>query len=156
MNEKNHLPTPAFDLINPASCVNGKLRKLHRMINALYMQRFKPYDLRGSMVSILFIIGKMPGIHQKKLSEMLVLDQSTMSRDLKKLLNRNLIQFLETPDARMKALQLSPEGCELIEEISPVWNEIHTKVHSLLGDFNIQQIDQITKAIRSNFNELEL
>lgn len=55
------------------------------------MDAYKPFGLKGSMVSILFIIGKRKGISQKELSDALILDQSTMSRDLKKLVAKGWV-----------------------------------------------------------------
>lgn len=131
------------------------MRKLHRLINAVYMDLYKPYGLRGSMVSILFIIGKRKGINQKDIADALILDQSTMSRDLKKLVNKGWVTVNKGVDPRKSELALSKEGCILLEEISPLWHELHTKVEGILGSFNIQNIDNITEAIRSNLSDLK-
>lgn len=155
IKSKNIIPTPHFDEINPANCVNAKLRKLHRIINAAYMDIYKPFGLRGSMVSILFIIGKRKGINQKDVAEALILDQSTMSRDLGKLVSKGWVTITKGADPRISELSLSKDGCLLLEEISPLWHALHTKVESILGSFNIQHIDNITEAIRSNIIELK-
>ena len=88
MNFEKKSSSPNFDRIDLRTCLNAKLRKLHRIINAAYMSNLKPFGLRGSMLSILFIIGKRPGVNQKVIADMLILDQSTMSRDLKKLVEK--------------------------------------------------------------------
>jgi len=156
IESSNIIATPEFDQINPLNCVNAKLRKLHRLINSAYMQKFKPYGLGGSMVSILFMIGKKKGINQKTIADALVLDQSTMSRDLKKLVDKGWVSVQKGSDPRQSELVLTKDGCLLLEEVSPLWHELHTKVESLLGTFNIQQIDNITEAIRSNIDELKI
>jgi DNA-binding MarR family transcriptional regulator len=120
------------------------------------MKKFKPFGLGGSMVSILFMIGKKKGINQKSIADALVLDQSTMSRDLKKLVNKGWVSISKGSDPRQSELSLTKEGCLLLEEVSPLWYELHTKVESIIGSFNIQHIDNITEAIRSNIGELEV
>ena len=120
------------------------------------MQKFKPFGLGGSMVSILFIIGKQEGINQKTIADALVLDQSTMSRDLKKLVNKGWVQIRKGNDPRQSELALTKAGGLLLEDVSPLWHELHTKVESILGSFNIQHIDNITEAIRSNIDELKV
>ena len=119
------------------------------------MNKFKSFGLRGSMVSILFIIGKRKGINQKSIADALVLDQSTMSRDLKKLVNNGWVKIKKGEDPRQSQLELTKEGCELLEEVSPLWHELHTKVEGILGSFNIQQIDNITEAIKANLDDLK-
>lgn len=84
--------TPNFDRIDPSQCFNAKLRRLHRMINSVYMQQLRPFDLRGSMLSILFIVGKNESINQKSLAEALILDQSTMSRDIRRMMAKGWVK----------------------------------------------------------------
>jgi len=119
------------------------------------MNKFKPFGLRGSMVSILFIIGKRKGINQKSIADALVLDQSTMSRDLKKLVNKGWVIIKKGADPRQSQLELTKEGCLLLEEVSPLWAELHHKVEGILGSFNIQHIDNITEAIKTNLEGLK-
>ncbi|MEL6251328.1 MAG: MarR family winged helix-turn-helix transcriptional regulator [Bacteroidota bacterium] len=156
MSKDKRVVTPNFDRINPASCVNARLRRLHRMINTAYQQKINPFGLRGSMLSILFIIGKNPGINQKTVADLLVLDASTMSRDLKKLMEKKWVEINKGEDSRSSVLSLSDEGYELVDEIAPVWENLHTKVQEILGSFNLQQIDIITEAIRSNMEEIKV
>ena len=147
--------TPNFDRINPQTCINAKLRRLHRLINSAYQRKIKPFGLQGSMLSILFIVGKKPGISQKLLAAMLVLDPSTMSRDLRKLTTQGLLHNQRGEDARQSELSLTPQGYELLEEVSPVWEALHTKVEAILGQFNVHQIDVLTEAIRANLDDLK-
>ena len=155
MSKDKKIATPDFDRINPATCVNARLRRLHRMINTAYQQKINPFGLRGSMLSILFIIGKNPGINQKSLADLLVLDASTMSRDLKKLMEKKWVQIEKGEDSRSSVLSLTNEGYKLVDEIAPVWEALHTKVQDILGNFNLQQIDFITEAIRSNLDDIK-
>lgn len=148
--------TPNFDRINPALCINAKLRKLHRLINQVYQSKINAFGLKGSMLSILFIIGKKKRVHQKLLSQMLVLDQSTMSRDLKKLAEKGWVKsVVGEHDARQKDLMLTNEGYELLEKVTPVWESLHQKVDQLLGEFNVKHIDVLIHTIHSSIDSLK-
>lgn len=155
MTKANKISTPNFDRINPTSCINARLRRLHRLINSAYQQKINPFGLRGSMLSILFIIGKKPGINQKTLANILVLDPSTMSRDLKRLVREGRVEIQKGEDTRSSELRLTQEGYLLVEEIAPIWEDLHTKVEDILGSFNMQQIDVITQAIMTNLAEIK-
>ena len=155
MNDFKKIDTPNFDQIDPRTCMNGKLRKLHRLINSAYMSNLKPFGIKGSMLSILFIIGKMPGINQKSIADALILDQSTMTRDLKTLETKGWIIKNRGSDARSKVLELTQTGYELLEEITPVWEKMHHAVEKILGQYNIQNIDQIMAAIKSNLDNIK-
>jgi DNA-binding MarR family transcriptional regulator len=149
------MDTPNFDQIDPSQCINAKLRKLHRLINQAYQTKINPFGLRGSMLSILFLIGKKDEVDQKTLAHILVLDQSTISRDLRKLKDQGLIADQIGEDARQKLLSLTDKGKTLVEEISPIWSALHVKVVTLLGVFNVHQIDLLIKAIDDSLIELK-
>lgn len=144
------METPNFDKINPSLCINAKLRRLHRLINTAYQSKINPFGLRGSMLSILFIIGKVKEVNQKMIADRLVLDQSTMSRDLKKLIEKGWVRRFKGQDARHSILELTDEGYALLEEVSPVWQSLHNNITNILGLYNIQQIDKLTSAIVEN------
>ncbi len=148
VKQKQKPATPHFDRINPSGCINSKIRRLHRMLNRMYMKQFKPFGIQGSMLPILFIIGKRKEVNQKTLADQLVLDQSTMSRDLKKLSTKGWIHIEKGADPRHSVLSLTREGYLLLEAISPVWEKLHHSVSKTIGEFSIQQIDHITEAVR--------
>ena len=148
-------PTPNFDRIQPQFCINAKLRKLHRLINSAYQAKINPFGLRGSMLSILFIIGNRKNVNQKTLADLLVLDQSTISRDIKRLVEKKWVKVKKGDDPRNTELQLTNHGHDLLEEVSPIWEELHKKMEKLLGSFNIHQIDTISSVVRTNIDELK-
>ncbi len=151
-----HTQTPNFDSINPSRCLNAKLRKLHRLLNSVYQKKINPFGLRGSMLSILFIVGKRKKVNQRLLAEMLILDESTMSRDIKALEAKGWIaRERSVEDRRRYELTVTPEGYQLLEEVAPIWDKLHRSVESLLGLHQITQIDAMTQAIRQNLNSLQ-
>ena len=149
------MDTPNFDRIKPQLCINAKLRKLHRLLNSAYQSKINPFGLRGSMLSILFIIGKKKHINQKHIADALVLDQSTISRDLKKLIQKGWVKKSTGLDSRNAELELTDAGHQLLEEVAPIWEALHQKVETILGAYNIQQIDQIIGAISTNLSKIK-
>ncbi|MFT6810250.1 MAG: DNA-binding MarR family transcriptional regulator [Saprospiraceae bacterium] len=59
------------------------------MVDGAYQSKLIAFGLKGSMLSILFIIGKQELVSQKFIADILLLDQSTMSRDIKKLVSKD-------------------------------------------------------------------
>jgi len=117
------------------------------------MQALKPFGLRGSMLSILFIIGKRPGVSQRMISERLVLDASTMSRDLEKLVKRNIVaKHKSDSDGRYSSLYLTDHGISFMEEVIPVWKNLHERMESLIAIEDLQLIDKLITSLQ---NELK-
>jgi DNA-binding MarR family transcriptional regulator len=142
--------TPNLDNIDPQSCVNSKLRRLSRMITHIYERELQGFDLRSSQTSILMMVGKKGSTNQKEVADFLFIDQSTMSRDLRKLISKALIQISKGEDARHSQLELTAKGYKLLEEIIPVWKQVHDKVEKTLGSFSIANIDLITEGLRQH------
>ena len=155
MSDSKKIETPLFDRINPVQCVNGKLRRLHRLVNNVYMGKFKAHGLRGSMVSILFMIGKIDGVNQKFIADRLVLDQSTMSRDLKKLKEQGLVSIRKGEDPRYSSLFLTTKGYKLVENIAPIWENLHHDLEEILGLAKIKQIDNLIAKISSSITKIK-
>ena len=148
--------TPNFDVVNPALCLNAKLRKLHRILNNAYQKKINAFGLRGSMLSILFIVGKKEKINQRTLADMLVLDESTMSRDIQALMSKGWISRRRSSEDRRKYdLEVTEEGFKLLERVSPIWLKLHQSVETILGQHQIAQIDVITAAIQQNMVDIE-
>ena len=51
-------------------------------------------------------------------------------------------------DPRSSTLHLTEEGYALLEEVVPLWEEVHNKVTKQLGEFNIQQLDLTLAALK--------
>lgn len=135
--------TPYFDAIDPSTCLNGKMKRLQRLVNNRYQNLLEPFGLKGSILSILFIIGKRPGINQKEIGKNLILDASTMSRDIKMLENKSYItKERDFVDKRNTIFYLSNEGKVLLEEVVPLWRKAHDEIHAILDEQSISIIDQ--------------
>lgn len=139
-----------FKDINPSVCINARIRRLHKTVEGIYQAVLGPFNLKGSMLSILFITGKKEGINHKEISESLVLDPSTVSRDLKKLINQKYIHTKKGKDPRVRELYLSKEGLELVNDISPLWYSTHQKVEKLLGEKNLNKLDEMLIIMKSS------
>jgi DNA-binding MarR family transcriptional regulator len=140
------METKPFDLIEPQYCVNAKVRRIHRLLNEPYQNLIKPYGLKGSMLSILFMIGKMH-TNQKMIAQQLVLDESTISRDLKKLEAMELIERKRGEDARNITLDITPKGFQLLNEVAPKWAELHEKVSKAIGEVQLSSLNSLMKTL---------
>ncbi len=132
-----------FNKVDPRECINGKVRRLQKMIYNYYQKELKPFNVKGSMLSILFIIGKRKDVNQKSIYNQLILDPSTMSRDIKKLKERGFIEIRKGEDSRNTIINITRKGEEFLEEVSPVWRQLHHNVAEVLGPSNIKALDRI-------------
>jgi DNA-binding MarR family transcriptional regulator len=152
MNTKNR-PASLIDTVDPRSCFNGKIRKISRMITHIYEKEMHGFGLRSSQVSILMMVGKKGSANQKEIADFLFIDQSTMSRDLAKLIDKELIQITKGEDARHSLLELSKKGYKLLDEIIPVWKNVHERIEKTLGSFSVSNLDLIAEGLKQHIKK---
>ena len=138
----------SFNQIEPQHCVNAKVRRIHRLLNSPYQKLLKPYGLKGSMLSILFMIGKS-NHNQKRIAQQLVLDESTMSRDLKKLESLGLISRSRGVDARNFKLSITESGLVLLNDVSPKWSALHEKVTDAIGENQLKALNVLMETLEN-------
>jgi len=98
-----------------SSCACLRLQRAARAVSRAYDKAFRSLHLNNWQFSILTAIGaaELPSVNE--LAEMLGHDHTTMTRNLRVLQRRNLLEI--TPDAkdgRIKRASLTPEGRELL------------------------------------------
>lgn len=147
MNPKETI-TKYHETVDPRQCVNNKLRRLSRMTTQIYESEFKKFDLRSSQVSILMMVWKKGETNQKDVADFLFIDQSTMSRDLKKLNSRKLITISKGQDARYSVLELTENGHKLLLEVIQIWSAVQLNIENTLGSFSLANLDTMTEGLR--------
>ena len=114
---------PNIERLDGRTCISGKIRRCGRMVSEIFRVRLLPFNITSSQLSILFIVAKMDNVTQNLLSEWLVLEKSTVSRNMKRLLDRKLIQ-----KESGKTFSMTHDGKVLLEEIVPEWEEAMKEV----------------------------
>lgn len=130
---------------DPRECISGKIRRINLMTSAIFQKHYGDLDVTNSQVSILFVLSKTRGKTQKELSDILVLEKSSIHRNLKRLENKNLISRENFP-----VLVITKEGKELVENIVPRWREAMKEIRSLLGESNENALTEINQTLLNN------
>lgn len=103
------------------SCLSLGIRKANRVMSQIYDQHLADCNLRSTQYSILRVLYHRGEATGRDLRNFLVLDQSTMSRNLKPLLRDGFIVQSEGEDRREKPLKLTSKGRTLHKKAAPLW-----------------------------------
>ena len=68
-----------------------------------------------------------------RLAEMMVMDRSTLARNLKPLEKRGLLTVSEGADRRVRTVSVTPEGQSLLEQAIPLWEAAQTRLVGSIG-----------------------
>lgn len=132
---------------SPAPCLNLKLRKASRALTRVYDKHLAVCGVNVGQFSILRAITFLEKTTNKELQSVLMLDQTTLSRNLKPLIRDGLLFTSEGEDRRQKDLQVTPLGAETYERSLVQWDKAQQQLRQHLGPEMSQMLIQLTDQI---------
>ena len=135
-------------------CVCANLRRKTRVVTQLYDKLLHPTGLKVTQYSMLANISQQKTVSISRLGEILLLDQTTVTRNVN-VLKQNGYVFItrDLQDSRTKVISLTDKGIEKLEEATPIWQDIQEKIINDIGlekymDF-YETLKNIQKIIKS-------
>jgi len=138
----------ALATINPMVCYNSRVKMLNRMMSSWYDAAFKPYALTGNQFTLLLFIGKAKSTNQKMIADMLLINFSTVSRDLAKLSLAGWVDMEKGTDARNSRISLAEKGLELLANVLPVWADVNGQMEELFGSKTSESLNAMIELIK--------
>ena len=142
-------PTSCIDTI-ASTCIAVRLRLLNRVVTNLYDDALRPLGLKVSQLNILVVTAKLGLAQPAKVCDILHLDTSTLSRNVKPLQAHGWLEVVPGEDARTQPFRLTPQGRRLIEKAVPAWEEAQRQATELLGEEGIALLDRAARKLRES------
>src|SRR5213082_2296918 len=139
--------TTSIDTISK-TCIAVRLRLLNRVVSSFYDEALRPLGLRVSQLNILIVTAKLGLARPAQVCDILQLDASTLSRNVKPLQAHGWLEVVPDEDARAQPFRLTPQGNRLIEKAIPAWEEAQRRAGELLGGEGIALLDRAAKKLR--------
>ncbi len=130
---------------SPQWCISANLRIMTRWVDTIYRKHLKAFGITESQLHILMVIEQYAPLPQSQIGRILQLERSTVSRDLQRLLSRNLVH--KTHQGRRSLLVLSPFGVDFVQDLKPHWDQAMTEVKALLGSQGYAAFVDMMKAV---------
>src|SRR5262249_28110103 len=128
-------------------CVCGRLRLINRVINSIYNEALRPLGLRESQLGVLTGIACLEPVKPAKLSQVLWMDKSTVSRDVEVMRRNGWLEVQADTNGRGNEVRVSPKGAALLEKVIPVWQEAQERTLALLGEAGVNALHQAAEAL---------
>lgn len=116
----------------PCNCL--ALRQAMRQVTQLYDHLLAPAGLRITQYSILSNIGRLGPASVGGLAERLVMDRTTLTRNLAPLRAQGLVEVARTPDGRRREIRLTSRGEDRLREARPLWSEAQRRFEQAYGE----------------------
>jgi DNA-binding MarR family transcriptional regulator len=122
------------------TCACYKVRKAARAVTKIYEEVLRPIGLRATQFSLLMATRVMGPVTVVKLAQVMVMDRTTLTRNLQILETRGLITIKPGEDRREREVNLTAEGMEVLAKAVPLWEEAQERVREGLGEERLQNL----------------
>ena len=123
----------AEEVIPDLACACATLRRAARAVSHFYAEEFDGL-LEGPQFSLLAVLNRRPGISQITLAGILILDKTTLSRNLGLMRRKGWIELTVTDDKRERGFELTASGHALLKIARPRWQRAQERLRAALGE----------------------
>jgi DNA-binding MarR family transcriptional regulator len=96
-------------------------------------------------LNILIVAARLGLARPAQVCEILQLDVSTLSRNVKPLQAHGWLEVVPEDDARSQPFRLTPKGRRLVEKAIPAWEKAQQQASDLLGSEGVALLDNAVK-----------
>ncbi len=133
MNEHMHQLNEAqlAEIEETCACLN--VRKAARAVTQLYDEVLQPTGLRSTQFTLLVAVALAGEAPVTRLAEALVMDRTTLARNLKPLESQGLLMIDAGTDRRRHLVRLTERGRQALAIALPYWQQAQNQVVTRLG-----------------------
>ena len=114
-------------------CACATIRRTDRVITQFYDELLAPSGLYVTQFTTLATLAAAAPITINRLAELLVMDRTTLTRNLELLTKQQLVRIEEGQDRRMRLVFLTQEGEQALRRAWPLWQEAQARIERALG-----------------------
>jgi DNA-binding MarR family transcriptional regulator len=125
------------DVRKPSSegCTCLRLRKATRCVSQVYDRYLEPQGLTVTQYGVLGHLAVFDGICIGALAEKLIMDPTTLTRNLRPLERQGFVALQPDPrDKRARRLHLTAKGRDIFERAKPAWVRAQRHIEKALGE----------------------
>ena len=135
-------------------CTCFNVRRTSRLVTQFYDSVMESSGVRATQFTMLGAVSMLGPVTVSQLAEQLALDRTTLTRNLKVLTDRGLVEITTGKDDRRKRVAtVTPAGIEAIERATPAWQEAQQRIVTAFGEDrwrsmieDLSELGQVTSA----------
>jgi len=125
--------TSSLDLHGTGTCAALNFRRTARAVTRLYDLGLEPSGIRATQFAILTAVAKYQPIAMSRIGEILVLDQTTLTRSLKLLQKQGLLDISPRSVRRQRFVNLTDKAVKVLEVAVPLWRKVQADFLASMG-----------------------
>jgi DNA-binding MarR family transcriptional regulator len=113
-------------------CLCNALRQATRAVSRLYDEELREVGLRTTQYSLLRCLRAAGEVRQRDLGGLTSLDETTLTRNLRPLMDAGWVAIRPGEDRREKLVRLTDAGAAKLHEARPAWERAQERMRSRL------------------------
>jgi DNA-binding MarR family transcriptional regulator len=118
------------------TCFCFNMRKASRMVTKHYDTILEPTGLRSTQFQILATVARHENMTISHLADLLVMDRTTLTRNLKPLENQDWISYTVDGDRRRRTVRVTSLGHGILQRALPLWEQAQDRLLQRIGNEN--------------------
>lgn len=103
------------------------------MITKHYDEALQPLELKPTQFTILAVLSSVDAITVTDLADAMILDRTTLTRNLRPLEKKGMIKTGAGEDRRTRMISLSKKGLNKLKKAIPLWKQAQKEVTEYMG-----------------------
>jgi DNA-binding MarR family transcriptional regulator len=127
-----------------SGCTCLRLRKASRRVSQIYDRCLEPLGLTVTQFSLLGYLHGFDGISIGALAAKLVMDPTTLTRNVRPLVRQGLVELAADPsDQRSRCLHLTTAGNKAYQRAKPAWTRAQREIDQALEDAGAAALNKV-------------
>lgn len=116
-------------------CYCTQFRRSANAITRIYDEALRPVGLKITQLTLLRGLDRLRSATFNEIADELSLDKTTISRNIKLLIDAGWVRVSADSDARYKRASLSAAGARMLRNADPYWQEAQARVEKELKKY---------------------
>ena len=118
---------------NLQNCACFNVRKSARVITKHYDDALQSLELKPTQFTILAVLSSVEAITMTDLADYMILDRTTLTRNLRPLEKQGMINTGTGEDRRTRMISLSKKGLDKLKKAIPLWQQAQKDITKYMG-----------------------
>lgn len=139
-----------------SGCTCFKLRSLSRRVTQLYDRVLAPSGLKVTQYSLIANARRREGANPPTVTDLaqkLVTDRTTLTRNLKPLVDAGFVKIESGADARSKAVVVTAKGEATFQAARPLWSTAQGLMRARAGERQLAILHELVDTILPELDE---
>ncbi len=145
-------PTDKLDLKGAREiaegCIANRMRRADRAVMHYYDTGLRPFGLKMTQFTLLVALRLKEPVTIQDLAKALVMDRTTLTRNLAALTRQDLVRITPGEDRRTRVVELTAAGHAALARAFPEWRKAQARVRRKLGaDLSDRLVRALAEAV---------